>query len=38
MCMYWCGVQVAIKVLAHAMRPQIPTFDKLPPNTSRICK
>jgi serine/threonine protein kinase len=35
--LYLC-LQVAIKVLAHAMRPQIPTFDKLPPNTSRICE
>lgn len=29
--------QVAIHVLANAERPKIPSFEELPPTTSRIC-
>lgn len=30
--------QVAIRVLAQGLRPLIPPYEELPPNTSRICE
>jgi hypothetical protein len=39
-CSYVClsCLQVAIRVLAAAVRPELPNYNELPPMTSRICK